>query len=64
MFELELTTQSPVGSLRAAVVRFTSNGGSFVRNTYDTTPGSPSTPTSKLKLRLKIGFWTSAATFL
>jgi hypothetical protein len=38
MFTLELTTQSPVGGFRAAVVRFSSNGGNFVQNTYDTTP--------------------------
>jgi hypothetical protein len=38
MFTLELTTQNPIGGFRAAVVRFSSNGGNFVRNTYDATP--------------------------
>ena len=38
MFTLELTTQSPVGGFRAAVVRFSSNSRNFVRNTYDATP--------------------------
>jgi hypothetical protein len=38
MFTLELTTQSPIGDFHVAVVRFSSNGGNFVRNTYDTTP--------------------------
>ena len=37
MFTLELTTQSPVGGFRAAVVRFSSNSGNFVQNTYDAT---------------------------
>jgi len=37
-FQLQLTTQSPVGVFRSAVVRFSSNSSNFVQNTYDTTP--------------------------
>jgi hypothetical protein len=38
MCTLELTTQNPVGGFRAVVLRFSSNGGVFVKNTYDATP--------------------------
>ena len=38
VFSLQVTTQSPLGGFRPAWIRFSTNNGNYVENSYDATP--------------------------